>query len=98
MKTIVQRKKKHVRLSDEEVLMMLRSYLVHPCSWHKIIKSMKDNIHQLSEDAKQLYFESGHRQLKNRLSNKFSKLMTAPEGRIGNALIRYIYFHILNAY
>jgi hypothetical protein len=49
-------------------------------TWHKIIKSKKDNIHQLSEDAKKtLYFESGHEQLKNRLSNKFSKMMTGSE-------------------
>lgn len=94
MRTIVQRKKKPIRLSDEEVLMMLRSYQFHPCFWVKIIQSIKDNDHQLPDDAKKMYLECGHRQLKNRLSNKYAKLMCASERDIKNALIRYISFYI----
>ncbi|XP_056012597.1 uncharacterized protein LOC125657393 [Ostrea edulis] len=86
--TIIQKKKKNVKLSDAEILLMLRSYQVYPCSWIKIIQCMRENKHHLPDDAQFLLGKSGQKQLKNRLSNELAKLLATPEENIKNELIR----------
>jgi hypothetical protein len=85
--TILQKKKRNVKISEAEILLMLRSYQVYPCSWVKIIECMRENKHHLPDDAQQLLQEGGQKQLKNRLSNKLAKLLATPQEDIKNKSI-----------
>lgn len=71
--------------------MMLRSYQVHPCSWKKIISNIQENAHQLPIEAQRIYNAYTLKQLKDRLCNKLSKLLS--EKNIQNTEIRYICVH-----
>ncbi len=54
---------------------MLRAYKAHPTNWGHIIKEMKDNLDRLPEPVKDLYTTSATKQIRDRLSTKFGKLM-----------------------
>ena len=86
--TILMKKKKSVSLSDAEVILLLKAYQLHPCSWEKILKYMKDQDISLPADAKQLYASATAKQLKSRLSAKFGKLMALENEKISNETIR----------
>jgi hypothetical protein len=88
--TIVNKMKarKRVPISKQEVLMMLRSYQIHPCSWKKIIENIRENDHQLPEDAQLIYRTNKAKQLKDRLFNKLSKLLSTPENKIQSTEMR----------
>ena len=62
--TILQKKKKVIRLSDQETLLLLRAYQEHPSSWSEIIGTIKSNLHSLPEDARHLYNTSETKQIK----------------------------------
>ena len=66
--TILQRRKKAIKISDQECLMLLRAYQVNPCSWERILESIQENSHTLPSDAKALYSSATKKQLKDRLS------------------------------
>ena len=73
--TILQRRKKGIKISDQECLMLLRAYQVNPCSWERILESIQENSHTLPSDAKALYSSATKKQLKDRLSTKLGKIL-----------------------
>ena len=75
--TILQRRRSNVRVSREEELLLLRSYREHPTSWTDVIATIKSNIGQLPERARNLYRTANDQRLKDRLSAKLSKLIAA---------------------
>ncbi|XP_061186959.1 uncharacterized protein LOC133195100 [Saccostrea echinata] len=85
---LIQKRRKKVLISDQEILMMLRSFQLHPCSWKNIIADMKENLLQLPADAQGIYKNCTFKQLKDRLSTKLSKLMVMVDTNIENAAIR----------
>ncbi|CAG2212745.1 RNF213 [Mytilus edulis] len=68
--SILKRKKKIVSVSDQELLLMLRAYQTYPCSWDRIIETVKENIHTLTTDAQDLYKSCNKKQIRTRLSVK----------------------------
>lgn len=82
------RKKKSVFLSDQEVVLLLKAYQLHPCSWDKIIDHIKTKVDSLPDDANRLYEQATSKQLKSRISTKFAKLMATKREKIANELIR----------
>jgi hypothetical protein len=81
------KRKRAVKVCDEEILSMLRSYQVQPCSWIHITKSMLENIHHLPRETQSLYKSAIVKQLKDRLS---TKLLSLSNNDVKNAEIRYI--------
>lgn len=75
--------------------MMLKLYQLHPCSWKNIIGIIKENVHQLPSDAQKIYETNTFKQLKDRLCNKLSKLISTPEKNIlksGKTFIFIVHF------
>ena len=75
--TILQRKKKSVKIDKVEIPLILRSYITHPTKWTDIIENIKQNADQLPSKAKELYLSATRRQLRDRVSVKMSKLLAA---------------------
>ncbi|XP_033740170.1 uncharacterized protein LOC117327343 [Pecten maximus] len=68
------RKNRNVAITQQEVLLLLRTYQSHPCAWGEIIEEIQGNTSTLPLPAQQLYRESTIKQLRERLSTKLSKL------------------------
>ena len=77
--TILMKKKNSIPVSEKEILMLLKTYHIHLCSWDKIIDHMKANMETFPDDAKTLYDNSSNKQLRSRLSTKFGKFITSTE-------------------
>jgi len=89
--TILKRKmKKVVLVSDQETVLLLRAYQQYPCSWDKILKHVKADIHTLADDTNQLYESATIKQLKSRLSVKLGKLLGMAEDKITNTMVKYV--------
>ena len=88
--TILQERKKVGRISEQEILLLLRAYQEHPSSWAEIIATVKTNAHSLPEDCRRLYATTKTRQLKERLCTKLGKTMISPVQNIKNGEIRYV--------
>ncbi|CAC5395830.1 unnamed protein product [Mytilus coruscus] len=69
------KRKKPVPILKPEIMLLFTAYLSYPCSWPKIIQSMRGNMQYLSEEVQQLYKGATEKQLKTRLSTKFGKLV-----------------------
>ncbi|XP_062597455.1 uncharacterized protein LOC134258882 [Saccostrea cucullata] len=82
------KRKRVIKFCDQEIILMLRSYQVHPCAWIQIRKSMLENIHQLPSETQNMYKSSSVKQIKDRLSAKLSKLLSMSDGDIENITIR----------
>ena len=82
------KKKKSIPVSEKEILMLLKSYQIHPCSWDKIIDHTKVNMETFPDDTKTLYDNSSNKQLRSRLSTKFGKIITASTENITNDEIK----------
>ena len=82
--------KKVVLVSDQETVLLLRAYQQYPCSWDKILKHVKADIHTLADDTNQLYESATIKQLKSRLSVKLGKLLGMAEDKITNAMVKYV--------
>ena len=52
--TLLHKKESVVKVGDEEIIMMLRAYIVHPTKWN-IIHDMRENIDQLNEKTRDYY-------------------------------------------
>ncbi|XP_052085180.1 uncharacterized protein LOC127722334, partial [Mytilus californianus] len=89
--SILKRKKKIVAVSDQELLLMLRAYQTHPCSWDRIIDTVKENIHTLTNDAQDLYKNCTNKQIRTRLSVKLGKLLALPADKIKNIMVKYVF-------
>jgi hypothetical protein len=76
--------KKSIPVSEKEILMSLKSYQIHPCSWDKIIDHMKANLETFPYDAKILYDDASNTQLRSRPSTKFGKIITTSTENITN--------------
>ena len=59
-----------------EIVLLLRAYAQHPCSWGDVISTMKDNLHLLSTKIQEYYHNASVAQVKDRLSTKLGMLMT----------------------
>ena len=82
------KKKKSIPVSEKEILMLFKSYQIHPCSWDKIIDHMKDNMETFTDDTKTLYDDSSNKQLRSRLSIKFGNIITTSTENITNVEIK----------
>ncbi|XP_060551169.1 uncharacterized protein LOC132712758 [Ruditapes philippinarum] len=83
----LQRRRK-VPFSKEETLLILRAYELHPSSWANVITDIKANIEQLSNNHQLLYRTATSKQLKDRVSNKFGRLLHSNIDTIEDADIR----------
>ena len=79
-------------MTKEEILVFLRAYQAHPTRWADIIDEVKDNLQGLSQEAKDLYRTSSNKQLRDRLSAKFGKLIRLDSNSIKDLEIRYFSF------
>lgn len=70
--------------------MLMRAYQVHPCSWDKILDSIKENNHTLPSAAKTLYDTASRKQLKDRVSTKLGKLLLTHSEKIANLSLRLV--------
>ena len=82
--TIQQRRRQVVRFSKEEIQLILRSYRAHPTQWNLILADVKANLTQMKEPVRQLYLTRSNKQLKDRMSVKLCKLMTASADSIAD--------------
>ena len=73
--TLLQQRKKLVRVNKEEKLLVLRAYMNHPTSWSEILEEMRANLTVMSSEARQLYESGALKQLRHRMSGKMSALM-----------------------
>ena len=73
--TLLQQRKKLVRVNKEETLLILRAYMNHPTSWSEILEEMRANLTVMSPEARQLYESGALKQLRDRMSGKMSALM-----------------------
>ncbi|XP_053372641.1 uncharacterized protein LOC128546282 [Mercenaria mercenaria] len=74
--TLLQRRRKSIRISKEETLLMLRAYRTHPTRWNDVIDDIKQNLDRLPQQVRELYNSATIKQLKDRLSVKLAKLMS----------------------
>jgi hypothetical protein len=88
--TIIQRNKQitHVSISDAEILLFLKGYKVHPCSWDRILNYVTERWENLPDEALKYYRVATKKQLKSRLSVKLGKLQQTPLSSIANESIR----------
>ena len=86
--TILMKNKKSIPVSEKDILMSLKSYQIHPCSWDKIIDHMKANLETFPYDAKILYDDASNTQLRSRLSTKFGKIIATSTEIITNEDIK----------
>lgn len=86
--TILRKKKTNLTIAREEVLMMLRAYQLHPCSWGEIIADIRGNLPQLPPAVRDHYNQASVKQLRERLSLKLRKLLAA-KSNIKDEEIRY---------
>ena len=70
-------RKRNVKFDREEILLLIRSYMEHPCSWPDIVKTMQDNLIHLSNAAQEMYTSASEQQLKERLSTKLGKMVAS---------------------
>ena len=85
---ILMKNKKSIPVSEKEILMLFKSYQIHPCSWDKIIDHMKANMETFTDDTKTLYDDSSNKQLRSRLSTKFGNINTTSTENITNDVIK----------
>lgn len=81
-------KKKRVKTARLEILLFLRSYSAHPCSWTDILDTMKGNMSQLPDAVKELYNSASRKQLRDRLSAQLNRLLSKPSNKIEDEEIR----------
>ena len=86
--TVFQRKNMLIRISEQEVLMMLRAYQEHASPWAAIIQTMRLNKHMLPDDARDMYRTAGMKQIKDRLCGKLNKLMSMDMSKIKSEDVR----------
>lgn len=84
----MQRKESLVKIKDEEILLMLRSYINNQTKWTDIIDEIKQNIDQLSQKTKVLYRSAITKQWRDQLSNELNNLMAKRQEDIENVQIR----------
>ncbi|XP_060599910.1 uncharacterized protein LOC132753447 [Ruditapes philippinarum] len=72
--TLLQRRRKPVKIGKEETLLILRAYCSHPTNWSDVLDEVRQNLDQLPEDARALYHSGNLRQLRDRMSGKLSKI------------------------
>jgi hypothetical protein len=84
--TILRRRK--VRFTDDEILLILRAYLAHPSKWIDVIAEVKANQHVLDEHTRELYAHSSDKQLRERMSTKLHSLMSKNQNEFNNVDIR----------
>ncbi|XP_060574848.1 uncharacterized protein LOC132732447 [Ruditapes philippinarum] len=86
--TILQRRKRTVKFSEQEILLILRAYLTHPSKWSEIINDVKANIDQLEQATRNLYSSATNKQLRDRMWTKLSSLMSKRQENIESEPIR----------
>ena len=86
--TVIQRKNMLIRISEQEVLMMLRAYQAHASPWAAIIQTMRLNAHMLPDDARDMYRTAGMKQIKDRICGKLNKLMSMDMSKIKSDDVR----------
>ncbi|XP_033733495.1 uncharacterized protein LOC117322668 [Pecten maximus] len=69
------RTSKNIPFGRQEILLLLRAYQVHPCSWAEVISEIQENKNQLPSSTRNLYNTATISQLKGRLSTNLSKRM-----------------------
>ena len=79
-----------VKVSKQETLLLLRAYREHPTRWAEILEEIMQNLQHLPDDARNLYRSSSRKQLRDRLSSKFGKLLTTKQDAIEDVEIRYV--------
>ena len=67
-------RRESARFSRAEVLLMLRTYQVHPGDFSAIVETMVENLHFLDEDIQDLYKNKDKESLRRRLREKFSRM------------------------
>ena len=75
--TTLFKRKKIIKVSKKEALMILQAYLEHATNWASIVKEVKKKADILSVEYQELYQSSTTKQLKDRMSAKFGKLLLA---------------------
>lgn len=78
----MQRRKRTVKFSEQEILLILQAYLTHPSKWSEIINDVKANIDQLEQATRDLYSSATNKQLRDRMSTKLSSLMSKRQENI----------------
>ena len=66
-----------MRISKDEILLILRAYREHPTRWTDVIDDVRQNNDPLRAAAQELYITGSVKQLRDRMSMKLSKLMAA---------------------
>ena len=83
-------RKRMVKVLKQETLLLLRAYREHPTRWAEILEEIMQNLQHLPDDARNLYKSSSRKQLRDRLSSKFGKLLTTKQEAIDDVEIRYV--------
>ena len=83
-------RKRMVKVSKQETLLLLRAYREHPTRWAEILEEIMQNLQHLPDDARNLYRSSSRKQLRDRLSSKFGKLLTTKQDAIDDVEIQYV--------
>jgi hypothetical protein len=86
-------RRRTVRFSKAEILLMLRAYVEHPAEWPDIIATVKANLNLLSVACRNFYHESNDIIIGNRLRNKFGKLLRENLPDIADIEIRYVLYY-----
>ena len=82
------RRKKRVLMEKEETLLLLRAYQSHSSRRADVLDEVKENYHRLPNETQELYRTSAEKQLRDRLSTKFGKLMSTDIDTIKDGDIR----------
>ena len=88
-RTFLQRRRKPVRFSKQELLVVLRAYREHPSRWDEILGDIRENLDLFPEAAREIYRVATVKQLRERISSKLGKLI-ATRDAIQDDDIRYV--------
>ncbi|XP_053388878.1 uncharacterized protein LOC123554540 isoform X2 [Mercenaria mercenaria] len=87
-RTSLEQRTKTVKMGKEETLLILRPYLAHTTEWRDILKHVKQNIDQLPQATKKLYRTASAKQLRDRMTTQFEKLINQQAEKIEDKDIR----------
>ena len=84
------RRRRKLTIGKEETLLILRAYEQHPSQWKAIIDDIKANMDRLPNTHQQLYITATTRQLRDRISSEFTRIIYSNIDAIEDDDIRYV--------
>lgn len=77
-----------MKFEKAEILLILRSYQVHPACFSDVVNEIKENIGFLSPVLRELYSSQSERKLVQRVREKFQRLKRQDSSQESDAEIR----------